>query len=149
MAEGLFRALVKNAPDYEVQSAGISAAPGQPASQHTVDLLKRGEGVDLSRFRSQALTRQLVNGATHLFVMTRAHREYVEMLFPDAAAKTYLTCEFCPDDDLMGQDVPDPFGYGRRAYEETFTTLKRALPSVHAFIESTWKPPLPQPQPNP
>jgi glycine hydroxymethyltransferase len=139
MAEGLFRALVKGADDYHIESAGISAATGQRASQHTVEVLKR-EKVDLSRFRSQPLTREMVQQATHIFTMTTGHRAYVESLYPKAAAKTYLVCEFCPDDDLMGQDVPDPIGYGRGAYEETLDTLKRALPSVHAFIETTWKP---------
>ena len=56
MAEGLFRALVKNSPDYAIQSAGISAAKGQKASQHTLDVLKRACGIDLNRFRSQPLT---------------------------------------------------------------------------------------------
>ncbi len=140
MAEGLFRALVKDAPDYHIESAGISAATGQKASQHTVDVLKR-QKVDLSRFRSQPLSRAMVEQATHIFTMTRGHREYVESLYPKAADKTYLVCEFCPDDDLMGDDVPDPIGYGRGAYEETLDTLKRALPSVHAFIEQTWKSP--------
>ena len=139
MAEGLFRTLVRDATDYHVESAGISAATGQIASQHTVDLLK-SEKVDLSRFRSQPLTRAMVDEATHIFAMTQGHREYVESLYPEAAAKTYLVCEFCPDDDLMGGDVPDPIGYGRAAYVETLDTLKRALPSVHAFIEKTWKP---------
>ncbi len=141
MAEGLFRALVKNAPDYDILSAGISAARGQKASQHTVDVLRSREGIDLTRFRSQPLTRDLVNDATHIFVMTSGHREHLEALFPKAAAKTYLVCEFCPDDDLMGSDVPDPIGYGLGAYEKTLTTLRRALPTLHAFIESTWKSP--------
>ena len=139
MAEGLFRALVQNAGDYQIESAGISASAGQKASQHTMDVLKK-EKVDLNRFRSQPLGRAMVEKATHIFTMTRGHREYVESLYPGLAGKTYLVCEFCPDDDLMGQDVPDPIGYGRGAYEETLDTLKRALPSVHAFIEKTWKP---------
>ena len=139
MAEGLFRAMVHHAHDYQISSAGISAAPGQKASQHTVDVLKK-EKVDLGRFRSRPLTRDLIAQATHIFTMTRGHRDYIEAVFPEAGAKTYLVCEFCPDDDLMDEDVPDPIGYGRGAYEETLATLKRALPSVHAFIEKTWKP---------
>ncbi len=142
MAEGLFRALTGNPDDYHIESAGVSAATGQRASQHTVDVLKK-EKVDLSRFRSQPLTRGMVDRATHIFTMTRGHREFVESLFPHVAGKTYLVCEFCPEDDLMGADIPDPIGYGRGAYEETLHTLKRALPSVHAFIESTWKPTVP------
>lgn len=139
MAEGQFAALVRGRSDYRVGSAGISAAPGQPASRHTADLLKR-EDIDLSGFRSRQLTGELVDQATHIFVMTGGHRQFVEMLFPEAASKTYLLCEFCADDDLRGRDVPDPIGMGREAYEETLRIMKRALPSVLAYIEKTWKP---------
>jgi ribose 5-phosphate isomerase B len=105
--------------------------------------------IDISRFRSQGIRRDMVNEATHIFCMTRDHREAIEMLFPKAAEKTYLVCEFCPDDDLMGADVPDPIGLGRSAYDETLDTLKRALPSVLAYIDSTWKAPSqPEPAPN-
>jgi glycine hydroxymethyltransferase len=138
MAEGLFAQMVKDRNDFMVESAGISAMDGQSASSHTLDVLKR-EKVDLTRFRSRGLTREMVAGATHIFCMTRGHREAVEMMFPEAADKSFLVCEFCADDDLMGQDVPDPIGLGRYAYEETLETLKRALPSVIGFIDSTWK----------
>ncbi len=139
MAEVLFRALVKNAGDYHIESAGISVTAGQKASAHTIEVLKK-MALDPGRFRSQSLNREMVEQSTHIFAMTHGHRAYIESLYPSAAAKTYLVCEFCPDDDLMGEDVPDPIGYGRGAYEETFDILQRALPSVRAFIEKTWKP---------
>ncbi len=149
MAEGLFTHMVQGRGDYMVESAGISAADGQRASGHTLEVLKR-ERIDLSRFRSQGITRDLVNEATHIFCMTDGHREAIEMLFPKAADKTYLVSEFSPDDDLRGSDVPDPIGMGRGAYEETLDTLKSVLPSVLAYIDSTTKktsPPPPDLQP--
>jgi glycine hydroxymethyltransferase len=142
MAEGLFADMVRKRGDFAVSSAGLSAMDGQRASAHTADVLRR-QGIDLSRFRSSMLSDAAVHDATHIFCMTRGHREGVEMLFPDAAAKTYLVCEFSPDDDLRGRDVPDPIGLGRAAYEETFRTLQRALPSVLAYIDQTWKDPQP------
>jgi protein-tyrosine-phosphatase len=138
MAEGLFAAMVRNRDDFLVTSAGLNAMDGQRASAHTTDLL-RTKGIDLSRFRSSMLTREAVRTATHIFCMTRGHRQGVEMLFPDAADKTYLVCEFSPDDNLRGSDIPDPIGLGRAAYEETFRTLQRALPSILAYVDQTWK----------
>jgi glycine hydroxymethyltransferase len=138
MAEGLFAAMVRNRDDFLVTSAGLNAMNGQRASAHTTDLL-RSKGIDLSRFRSSMLTRETAEAATHIFCMTRGHRHGVEMLFPDAADKTYLVSEFTPDDKLRGHDVPDPIGLGRAAYEETFRTLQRALPSILAYIDQTWK----------
>ena len=138
MAEGLFADMVKGRGDFIVESAGLGAMDGQRASAHTADLLKR-HSIDLSRFRSRMLTRDMVNEATHIFCMTHGHRAAIEQLFPKAADKTYLVCEFCPDEALMGEDVPDPIGGGRGAYQETLDTLQKALPSVLAYIDSTWK----------
>lgn len=138
MAEGLFARMVESRPDFIVESAGVSAMDGQRASNHTLEAL-RSDRIDLGHFRSQGITRDLVNEATHIFCMTRGHLEAVEMLFPRAADKTYLVTEFCPDDSLRGADIPDPIGLSRRAYEETREALKRSLPSVLAYIDTTWK----------
>ncbi len=137
MAEGLFRQLVEGRDDFEVASAGLAAYPGQAASGHTLSLLKE-EGIDLAYFRSQPLTERLVRGATHIFTMTEGHRDAIDLAFPEAADRTYLVCEFCPDPRLMGRDVPDPIGLGRDAYLETLETLNAALPSVLAFIDQTF-----------
>jgi len=140
MAEGLFRRMIESRGDFEVASAGVAALPGQAASAHTLSVL-RDEKIDLSYFRSQPLTRRLTAEATHIFVMTSGHHAMVEASFPEAADKTYLVTEFCADPALMGRDVPDPIGLGREAYLETRNALKRALPSVAAFIDQTFRTP--------
>jgi RpiB/LacA/LacB family sugar-phosphate isomerase len=138
MAEGLFRQLTNGRDDYEIASAGLAASSGQAPSAHTVSLL-REEGIDLSYFRSQPLTEKLVRDATHIFAMTAAHRDLIEEQYPEAADRTYLVCEFCPDPELLGHDVPDPIGFGREIYLETRETLKKALSSVLAFIDQTFE----------
>ena len=140
MAEGLFRRMVEKRGDFEVASAGVAALPGQPASAHTLSVL-REEKIDLSYFRSQPLNRRLAAEATHIFVMTGGHHAMVEASFPEAADKTYLVTEFCADPAIMGRDVPDPIGMGREAYLDTRRVLTRALPSVAAFIDQTFRTP--------
>ena len=136
MAEGLFRRLVERRGDYEIASAGVAALAGQPASGHTLSVL-REEKIDLAYFRSQPLTRKLAAQATHIFVMTRGHHAAVEDSFPEAADKTYLVTEFCADPAVMGDDIPDPIGMGREAYIETRTALKKALPRRFLTLSST------------
>ncbi len=138
MAEGLFRRMVERRGDFETASAGVAALPGQAASSHTLSVL-RDEKIDLSYFRSQPLTRRLAEEATHIFVMTSGHHAMVEASFPEAADKTYLATEFCADPALMGRDIPDPIGMGREAYLETRNILKKALPSILAFIDQTFR----------
>ena len=137
MAEALFRELVKDRGDYTVVSAGVSAMPGQAASAHTANILKE-KGVDVSAFRSKPLTLDLLEKATHIFAMAGHHLEAIEMDFPQAAEKAYLVSEFCADDELRNQDVPDPIGMGRSAYEETRDMLEKMLPSVLTYIEQTF-----------
>ncbi len=141
MAEMLFREQVKGRADYAVGSAGVGAMPGQPASKHTADLLKE-QGIDPSGFRSQPLTFELMQRATHVFAMSVQHLLVMEHDFPDLMYKAFLVTEFAPEDALRGRDVADPIGMGRRAYEETRDMLLASLPSVAAYIEQT-----PQPQP--
>lgn len=137
MAEALFRELVKDRADYQVSSAGVSALPGQPASAHTANILKE-KGVDVGSFRSRPLTLDLMEKATHIFAMAAHHLEAIEMDFPQAADKAYLISEFCGDDELRNQDVVDPIGMGRAAYDETREMLERMLPSVLSYIEQTF-----------
>lgn len=139
MAEALFRELVRDSGDYEVASAGVAAMPGQPASRHTSDILAE-EGIDLSGFTSQPVTPELVDQVTHIFTMGLHHLAAIESDFPAASDKIFLITEFSPEDSLRGQDIVDPFGMGRLAYLELRQMLGRVLPSVKAYIDSTWKP---------
>jgi len=144
MAEGIFRAAVKDQPDIEVGSAGVAAGYGEPPSKHAVEVL-RPWGVDISQLRSQPLTEALVREATHIFVMTRGHKEAIKMYFPEATEKTYLLREF--DDTARNGhiDVPDPIGLGIQAYFESRDTIKRAVPGILRFLEQSK--PMTSPQP--
>ncbi len=136
MAEGLFRDMVKNQPGFEISSAGVATGYGQPPSAHAVEVL-RPWGLDISRQRSQPLTEELVEKATHIFVMTRGHLDAICMYFPEAAEKTYLLREFDADAARHGNpDVPDPIGLGIDAYFECRDTIKRSLPSILRFLQS-------------
>jgi len=133
MAEGLFRKLLAGRKDIRVTSAGVSAQRGQAASQHTIEVLRR-MGIDLAQFRSQPLTEDLVAQATWIFAMTRSHLDTIHLLFPEAADKAFLVCEFDPELAATTLDIPDPIGLGLDAYERTRDILNQALPSVLEFI---------------
>jgi glycine hydroxymethyltransferase len=136
IAEGLFARLLGNRKDIEVASAGVHAVRGQPPSLYAVQVCEK-EGVDISGFRSQPLTAELVERATHIFAMTGAHLETIHMLFPHGAEKAYLLREFEEPGATVWRDVPDPIGMGRDVYEVCAHTIKNALPSVLAFVEQS------------
>jgi glycine hydroxymethyltransferase len=136
IAEGLFRALVGNRKDIEIASAGVHAIRGQPPSEHAIDVCAEA-GVDIRGLRSQPLTISLVERATHIFAMTGAHVETIQMLFPMAADKTFLLREFEEAGSTSWRDVPDPIGLGRDVYNDCAETIKNALPGVFAFVEQS------------
>ena len=136
IAEGLFRRLLGNRKNIEVASAGVHAVRGQPPSLYAVQVCEE-EGVDISGLRSQPLTAALIDQATHIFAMTGAHLETIQLLFPDGAEKSFLLREFEEPDTTVWRDVPDPIGLGRDVYEVCARTIKNALPSVLAFVEQS------------
>jgi glycine hydroxymethyltransferase len=136
IAEGLFRRLIGNRKDIEVASAGVHAVRGQPPSLYAVQVCE-SDGVDISDLRSQPLTSDLVDRATHIFAMTGAHLETIHMLFPHGAEKTFLLREFEEAGSTCWRDVPDPIGMSRAVYEECARTIGNALPSVLGFVEQS------------
>jgi glycine hydroxymethyltransferase len=142
IAEGLFRRLIGNRKDIEVASAGVHAVRGQPPSLYAVQVCEQA-GVDISYQRSQPLTAELVDRATHIFAMTGAHLETIHMLFPNGIEKTFLVREFEEPGSTVWRDVPDPIGLGREVYEDCARTIKNALPSVLSFVEQSELAPTP------
>ncbi len=132
MAEGLFRKLTEGLKGVSVESAGLSAGVGQPPSTDAVRVLA-ADGIDISKLRSQPVTEEVLDRATHVFVMTRDHLRLLELFFPEAADKA----ELLRGDEQGSPDVPDPIGQGRAVYEKCKETIARALPSLLKKINTS------------
>jgi len=132
MAEGLFRKLTAGLKGITAESAGLSAASGQPPSTDAVRVLAERE-VDISKLRSQPVTEEVLARATHIFVMTRDHRHLLDLFYPEASGKVALL----RGDEPGGPDVPDPIGQGRAVYEKCRETIARALPAILKKINAS------------
>lgn len=137
MAEGFYRAMTESDEAIRVGSAGISAFDGQAASRHSVEVMKQ-EGIDISAHTSRMLTPQIVQEASHIFGMTRSHRDAVQMMFPQAREKVFVLREFLvgPDADF-DLDVSDPIGGSLEEYVRTRNLIKESLDSVANFVNET------------
>ncbi len=147
MAEGLFRRMVEGRGDVRVVSAGLHAMNGQPASEHTVEAMAE-EGIDLSRFRSQGLTDELVERADLIFTMTRGHLDALQTFFPEAADKAFLVREFDPAADAHSLDVPDPIGQSRSVYFRCRDVLRKALTTLLPLLDASYQAPAAKPRNN-
>ncbi len=129
MAEALFRQLAAGS-EITTESAGLSAGLGQRASHDSVRALE-GDGIDLSRFRSQPVTEELLERATHVFAMTKDHLRLLDLFFPEHASKFHLL----RGHEAGSPDVPDPIGQGRAVYEKCKRTIEAALPAILQRIQ--------------
>lgn len=123
-------------PALKASSAGLSAAPDQPASQGAMESM-RSRGLDLGEHRSRRLDPSLVDGADLILVMTRAHRRALARLFPSALSRTALLKAYARRGAEAlggeeGEDVVDPFGRPQKDYEACAEELEEALCAARA-----------------
>ena len=136
MAEGIFRKASKeNTLLVSLGSAGVAAYDGDRISPETAAELKR-RGVTLNDFRSRSVTKQMLEGATHVFAMTESHLYSLTRSFPEYADKCCLVCDFLEINGESGMDVPDPIGMGVQAYQQVGEVFEHAIPSLIDFIEN-------------
>jgi RpiB/LacA/LacB family sugar-phosphate isomerase len=136
MAEGLFRHAVKGRSDLQVMSAGVGAIEGQPPSAYAVQAL-RELGVDISQQRSRMLTADVVNQADYIFGMTHGHVDAINLLYPQAAEKTFLLREFDETLDVFEKDIPDPIGGSYEVYLDARDQIEQGIASMLKFIDQT------------
>ena len=134
MAEGIFRHAVQGHGDYQVLSAGLGAAEGQPPSPFAVQAVKE-LGIDISGARSRMLTAELVQQADYIFGMTHSHLDTVAMLYPQATEKTFLLREFDETLDAFDKDISDPIGGSYEVYLNCRDQIEQGIVSLLRFLE--------------
>ena len=128
MAEALLQRALAEAgvQGIEVQSAGVGAWEGAPASEGAyLVLLERG--IDLSGHRARPLTRELVGGADVVLTMGRVQLGKAREL--GAGPRAHLLGEYAglPAEQA---EIPDPYGADLDQYRETYRQLTELMPSV-------------------
>lgn len=152
MAEVLLRQrLREGGVDARVSSAGL-LHDGQPASPHGVDLM-RDQGLDMDSHRSRAMTRDMLASADLVLGMAREHVREAVVMSPATWPRTFTMKELVRRGEALGSrwpgepmadwlarvghgrrisdltgsstddDVADPYGGPRSAYERMATEL--------------------------
>lgn len=105
----------------ECTSAGIRATAGAPTTPEAVDVLNE-QGIDWQG-TSQPLSVELLQQADVVWVMTEEHRQVAQQL------SVSLAVQQRPDISLLAQqEVPDPLGRGRPAYDQLQLFFQSLLP---------------------
>lgn len=119
--------------DIVVRSAGIRAANDFPPTNETIEVMNE-EGVDLSDFKSKALTKDMIKASDLILVMEHLHKDEVLKIAPEAAQKTYLLTEFGKNNKIESYSerlgVPDPIGRPMKDYKYCLNMIKKEIERI-------------------
>ena len=131
MAEALLKELAEERGlEIEVDSAGVFATEGQAASPNAI---KTVDNVYIKEHRSKMLTKELIDWAELVLVMTKSHFNMVEGNYPEAKSKTHLLLDYTK---YKNKDVKDPFGGPIGEYEKVKIQLEDA---IFALLEEIYE----------
>lgn len=120
MAEALLRHELGGQDDIRVESAGLGALVGEPASAFSVELM-RERGLDITAHRAQQLTPEVVARADLVLVMESGHRRAIDAMEPTARGKVFRLGEW------QDAEIPDPYRQPREAFEEALELIDRGV----------------------
>lgn len=133
MAEYLFRHRVDPSLGWDAASAGVMAGCGGGASTAAVSVLKE-IGIDLKPFKSQPVSRELIEESAVIVAMTGSHVAQLWALFRDIPFndRLFLMRSFEPGHE--DEDVEDPIGMSVDVYRDVRDQIDAAMPGLIAYV---------------
>ncbi len=135
MAEYLLKDSLEPGSTWRVVSAGTDAPHGMPPSYQAVQVLKEW-GIEMDEHRSDPLTREVVDDASVIIVMTTSHAARIRWRFPDAEGKVRLLKSFLRNSYGNDTDIPDPIGLSDVVYRGIRDLMKEAMPTLIDYVEN-------------
>ncbi|MFH0907265.1 MAG: ribose 5-phosphate isomerase B [bacterium] len=131
MAEAIFQDRVGLEAGWTARSAGVAAPAGAPPSVEAVQALREWT-IDLSRHRSQSLSKQLVDDSSMIVVMTDLHRLEIVRSFPEVRDRVFLLKSFGTSRQTEG--IPDPIGQSLEVYRTVRNSIDSAIADLILYI---------------
>ena len=131
MAQGILKTLVSEAY-CEVKSAGTLSMGSLPASQYAQDVVEEYGG-SITQHLSQTVTKELIDWADVIFVMSYTHYNYILDISPAAAVKTFFLKEY--KRKVKYNEVSDPVGKDYDAYKQTARDMMPSLTLIARDIK--------------
>lgn len=120
MAAALFNKIATEKDlDVRIESAGIFAEEGAPASTEAIIVMKEYD-IDLLGHHAQPINTELLEKSDVILTMTAAHKMLLEQY---AEGKVFTLSEYADLDD----DIDDPYGGDVEEYKECADELYNTL----------------------
>lgn len=123
MAEGIARKLLhdNNISTVKVDSSGLDALAGMPATDETIETMK-ARGVDLTSHRSKVF-RPNIGPKDMVLTMTRSQKERILSKHPFLLGRVFTLSEYAKN---RPQDLEDP-SKGEVSYEEVADEIESSV----------------------
>ena len=108
--------------EFKVESAGLGALVGHPASEYSVDLMAE-IGEDITEHRARQIHPDMVKAADLVLVMEAGHKRAIDDADPTARGKVYRLGEW------QNADIEDPYRQPRAAYEKALANIEAGVAS--------------------
>ena len=122
MAEALLKRALREQDGITVESAGLGALVGHPASEHSVELMAEA-GEDITAHRARQIHPDVVRDADLVLVMETGHKRAIDDADPTARGKVHRLGEW------QGVDIDDPYRQPRAAYEDALRDIEKGVAS--------------------
>ena len=120
MAEALLRDALRGQDGFTVESAGLGALVGYPASEHSIELMD-AMGIDITGHQARQIHPDMVSAADLVLVMEAGHRRAIDDADPTARGKVYRLGEW------QDKDIDDPYRKPRDAYEAALAHIEEGV----------------------
>ena len=122
MAEALLRHALRGQDGMTVESAGLGALVGYPASEHSVELMNE-MGLDIGAHRARQIHPDMVAAADLVLVMETGHKKAIDDADPTARGKVHRLGKW------QDRDIADPYKRPRAAYEAALADIRAGIDS--------------------
>jgi protein-tyrosine phosphatase len=120
MAEALLKSALRGQAEFTVESAGLGALVGYPASDYSVELMDE-MGEDISAHRARQIHPDMVSAADLVLVMEAGHKRAIDDADPTARGKVHRLGEW------QDKDIDDPYRQPKEAFADALEDIKTGV----------------------
>jgi protein-tyrosine phosphatase len=122
MAEALLKRELREQDGFTVESAGLGALVGYPASEFSIELMDE-LGVDITAHRARQIHPDMVNAADLVLVMEAGHKRAIDDADATARGKVYRLGEW------QDKDIDDPYRQPKAAFADALEDIELGVAS--------------------
>ncbi len=122
MAEALLRDALRGQDGITVESAGLGALVGHPASDYSIELMDE-MGIDIRAHRARQIHPDMVQATDLVLVMESGHRRSIDDADPTARGKVHRLGEW------QDKDIDDPYRQPKAAFADALEDIKAGVAS--------------------